>query len=46
VNMQHWYDTVQRLKLDVEVLVPIHGAVTTMDAPREILERFSPNQTR
>jgi flavorubredoxin len=45
-NMRHWYDFVQRLKLDVEQLVPIHGRITTMDEPREILERFSPNQTR
>jgi glyoxylase-like metal-dependent hydrolase (beta-lactamase superfamily II) len=45
MNMRHWYDTVQRLKLDVDVLVPIHGRVTTMDEPRQILERFSPNQT-
>jgi hypothetical protein len=36
---------VQRLKLDVEQLIPIHGRVTTLDEPREILERFSPNQT-
>ena len=45
-NMRHWYDFVQSLKLDVEVLVPIHGAITTMDAPRNIVERFSPNGTR
>jgi glyoxylase-like metal-dependent hydrolase (beta-lactamase superfamily II) len=45
-NMGQWYDFVQKLRLDVDVLVPIHGAITTMDAPREILERFSPNQTR
>jgi glyoxylase-like metal-dependent hydrolase (beta-lactamase superfamily II) len=44
-NMRHWYDFVQKLKLDVDVLVPIHGAITTMDAPREIIERFSPRAT-
>lgn len=44
-NLIHWYDTVQRLKLDVEQIVPIHGRVTTMDEPRQIIERFSPNQT-
>ena len=45
VNLEHWYDTVQRLKLDVEQLVPIHGRVTTMDEPKQILERFLPNAT-
>jgi glyoxylase-like metal-dependent hydrolase (beta-lactamase superfamily II) len=45
-NMRHWYHFVQNLKLDVEVLVPVHGRITTMDEPREILERFSPNATR
>lgn len=41
VNLRHWYDAVLRLKLDVEQIVPIHGRVTTLDEPREILERFS-----
>jgi len=44
-NLIHWYETVLRLKLDVEQVVPIHGRVTTMDEPRGIIERFSPNQT-
>ncbi|MGH9256743.1 MAG: MBL fold metallo-hydrolase, partial [Vicinamibacterales bacterium] len=44
-NLIHWYESVQRLKLDVEQLIPIHGRVTTMAEPREIIERFSPNQT-
>jgi len=44
-NLIHWYETVQRLKLDIEQIVPIHGRVTTMDEPRQIIERFSPNQT-
>ena len=45
-NMRHWYDFVQSLKLDVDVLVPIHGAITTMNAPKDIVERFSPTGTR
>ena len=44
-NMRHWYDFVQSLKLDIDVLVPIHGGITTMDAARQIVERFSPNRT-
>jgi glyoxylase-like metal-dependent hydrolase (beta-lactamase superfamily II) len=45
-NLQHFYDSVQRLQLDVEQLVPIHGRVTTLDEAREILERFGANQTK
>ena len=45
VNLQHFYDSVQRLQLDVEQVVPIHGRVTTLDEAREILERFGKNQT-
>ena len=41
VNLQHFYDSVQRLQLDVEQVVPIHGRITTLDEAREILERFS-----
>jgi glyoxylase-like metal-dependent hydrolase (beta-lactamase superfamily II) len=46
VNLQHFYDSVQRLQLDVEQVVPIHGRVTTLDEAREIIERFRGNQTR
>jgi glyoxylase-like metal-dependent hydrolase (beta-lactamase superfamily II) len=45
VNLQHFYDSVQRLQLDVQQVVPIHGRVTTLDEAREILERFGKNQT-
>jgi glyoxylase-like metal-dependent hydrolase (beta-lactamase superfamily II) len=45
-NLQHFYDSVQRLQLDVEQVVPIHGRVTTLDEAREIIERFRGNQTR
>ena len=45
VNLQHFYDSVQRLQLDVEQVVPIHGRVTTLNEAREILERFGKNQT-
>lgn len=44
-NLIHWYEAVQRLKLDVDQVVPIHGGVTTLDQARQIIERFSPNQT-
>jgi glyoxylase-like metal-dependent hydrolase (beta-lactamase superfamily II) len=45
VNLQHFYDSVQRLQLDVEQVVPVHGRVTTLDEARGILERFGKNQT-
>jgi glyoxylase-like metal-dependent hydrolase (beta-lactamase superfamily II) len=44
-NLIHWYEAVERLKLDVEQVIPIHGRLTTMQEAREIIERFSPNQT-
>ena len=44
-NLVHWYESVQRLKLDVEQIVPIHGRVTTLEEARQIIERFSPNHT-
>ncbi|OFW00756.1 MAG: hypothetical protein A3I61_19565 [Acidobacteria bacterium RIFCSPLOWO2_02_FULL_68_18] len=44
-NLIHWYEAVQRLKIDIEQVVPIHGRVTTMDEARQLIERFSPRQT-
>jgi len=45
VNLQHFYDSVQRLQLEVEQVVPVHGRVSTLNEAREILERFGKNQT-
>jgi glyoxylase-like metal-dependent hydrolase (beta-lactamase superfamily II) len=44
-NLIHWYEAVQRLKLDVEQVVPIHGRVTTLEEAGQIIARFSPSQT-
>jgi glyoxylase-like metal-dependent hydrolase (beta-lactamase superfamily II) len=44
-NLQHFYDTVQRLQLDVDQVIPVHGRVSTLNEAREILERFGKNQT-
>jgi len=44
-NLVHFYESVQRLRLDVEQLIPIHGRVTTLEEARGIIEKFSPNQT-
>ena len=40
VNLKHFLDSVDRLQLDVEQVVPVHGRVTTLDEAREILARF------
>jgi glyoxylase-like metal-dependent hydrolase (beta-lactamase superfamily II) len=45
-NLQHFYDAVQRLQLDVEQVIPVHGRVTTLNEAREILERFAKNATQ
>jgi len=44
-NLQHFYDTVQRLQLDVDQVIPVHGRVSTLNEARDILERFGKNQT-
>jgi glyoxylase-like metal-dependent hydrolase (beta-lactamase superfamily II)/type II secretory pathway pseudopilin PulG len=40
-NLRHFYDSVQRLRLDVERVIPIHGRVTTLDEAKTILDTFS-----
>jgi glyoxylase-like metal-dependent hydrolase (beta-lactamase superfamily II) len=42
VNLKHFVDSVDRLQLDVEQVIPIHGRVTTLREAREILDRFLP----
>jgi glyoxylase-like metal-dependent hydrolase (beta-lactamase superfamily II) len=43
-NLVQFYDVVQRLKLDVEQVVPIHGRVTTLDEAREAIEKYKQTQ--
>lgn len=40
-NLRHFYDSVQRLRLDVEQLIPIHGRVTTLDEAKGIIDTFN-----
>ena len=40
-NLRHFYDSVQRLKLEVEQVVPIHGRLTTLAEAKGILDTFS-----
>ena len=39
-NLVHFYDAVERLRLDVEQVIPIHGPVGSLDGAREMIERF------
>ena len=44
-NFVQWYDVVQRLKLDVETIVPIHGhPLTNMDEARQALDAYKDTQ--
>jgi glyoxylase-like metal-dependent hydrolase (beta-lactamase superfamily II) len=39
-NLVHFYDAVQRLRLDVEQVVPIHGRLVTLDEIRTAVETY------
>jgi hypothetical protein len=39
-NLVHFYDAVQRLQLDVDQVVPIHGRLTTFEEVRRAVETF------
>ncbi len=43
-NLVQFYDVLQRLRLDVEQLVPIHGRVTTLDEARQAIDRYKQTQ--
>lgn len=43
-NLVHFCDAVDRLRLDIDQLVPIHGRLTTMDEARAVAERFRTSQ--
>jgi hypothetical protein len=43
-NLVQFCDAVDRLHLDIEQLVPIHGRVTTMEEARGVAERFRASQ--
>jgi len=44
-NLRHFYDSVERLRLDVQQVIPIHGPVSSLNTAREILDRFGRNGT-
>jgi hypothetical protein len=39
-NLVHFYDAVQRLRLEVDQVVPIHGRLVTLDEIRAAVERY------
>jgi glyoxylase-like metal-dependent hydrolase (beta-lactamase superfamily II) len=43
-NLKHFVDSIDRLQLDVEQVVPVHGPVTTLNEARELLDRFGGSQ--
>jgi glyoxylase-like metal-dependent hydrolase (beta-lactamase superfamily II) len=43
-NLAHFYDAVDRLRLDVEQIVPMHGRLTTLDEARAAVEMFRRTQ--
>jgi hypothetical protein len=43
-NLAHFLDAVDRLRLDVQQIVPIHGRLTTLDEGRAASEMFRRTQ--
>ena len=43
-NLAHFYDAVERLRLDVEQIVPIHGRLVTLDDARRAIETYQNTQ--
>jgi len=44
-NLVHFYESVQRLNLDVEQVVPIHGRLTTWDEIRQSVQTYGKTQS-
>lgn len=43
-NLVHFYEAVERLKLDVEQIVPIHGRLVTLEEVRQAVEAYGNTQ--
>jgi len=43
-NLVHFYEAVQRLQLDVEQVVPMHGRLTTFDEIRQAVQTYGKTQ--
>lgn len=45
-NLVHFYEAVQRLKLDVDQIIPIHGRLATLEDARMVIDAFRSAQLR
>jgi hypothetical protein len=43
-NLVHFYEAVQRLQLDVDQVVPIHGRLTTFDEVKQAVQTHGKTQ--
>ena len=43
-NLVHFYEAVQRLQLDVEQVVPMHGRLTTFEEIRQAVQTYGKTQ--
>ena len=39
-NLVHFYQAVERLRLDVEQIIPIHGRLTTLEETRKVVDTY------
>lgn len=44
-NLVHFYEAVDRLRLDVNQVVPIHGRLVTLDDVRAAVEKYGKPQS-
>jgi len=43
-NLVHFYEAVERMKLDVDVIAPMHGRLATWDEVRTVIQRYEATQ--
>jgi glyoxylase-like metal-dependent hydrolase (beta-lactamase superfamily II) len=43
-NLVHFYNAVERLKLDVQVIAPMHGRLATLDEVRKVMAGYEATQ--
>jgi glyoxylase-like metal-dependent hydrolase (beta-lactamase superfamily II) len=43
-NLVHFYNAVERLKLDVQVIAPMHGRLATLDEVRKVIAAYEATQ--
>jgi len=43
-NLVHFYEAVQRLQLDVDQVMPIHGRLTNFDEVKQAVQTYGKTQ--